>query len=197
MASLTLTPGPPTETHCTFVADRILHDGDPVRFSCDDDPRGSRLVAALLAVPGVHAVTIAERSFTIEKRSEVDWDRIEEPLKYAVTAALEESEAVSPAPGWSGSHDDDTLFEVVGDLFEREINPSVAQHGGHVELIDVQDATVILRMQGGCQGCGMASVTLRQGIEGSLRRVLPGLQGIVDITDHEAGTNPYFEAEKR
>ena len=72
--------------------------------------------------------------------------------------------------------------------------PGVAQHGGAVELIDVQDATVVLRMLGGCQGCGMANVTLRQGIESSLKRALPSLQGLKDITDHAAGTNPYFTA---
>ena len=55
-------------------------------------------------------------------------------------------------------------------------------------LIDVDDATVIVRMMGGCQGCGMADVTLRQGIESSLKRVLPSLKGIKDITDHASAS---------
>lgn len=89
-------------------------------------------------------------------------------------------------------HDDDGIFALVSDVFAREINPAVARHGGQVELIDVQDRTIVVRMKGGCQGCGMATVTLRQGIEAALRRLVPGLNGIRDITDHSAGTNPYY-----
>ena len=90
---------------------------------------------------------------------------------------------------------DDTIYDMVSGIFEHQINPGVASHGGKVELIDVQDGTVYLRMMGGCQGCGMASVTLRQGIEASLRRSIPQLQGIRDITDHASGTNPYYEPD--
>src|SRR5262245_12116519 len=95
----------------------------------------------------------------------------------------------APAPG---AADDDSIFSLVSDVFQREINPAVARHGGQVELIDVQDRVVVVRMKGGCQGCGMATVTLRQGIEASLKRLVPGLQGIRDITDHTAGVNPYY-----
>ncbi|MBI2401924.1 MAG: NifU family protein [Gemmatimonadetes bacterium] len=87
---------------------------------------------------------------------------------------------------------DDRIFDVVDRLFREEINPMVARHGGKVELLDVQDATVVVRMMGGCQGCGMATVTLRQGIETALRQAIPGVQGIKDITDHGSGKNPYY-----
>ena len=89
--------------------------------------------------------------------------------------------------------DDDAIFTVVSDIFREEINPMVARHGGRVELVDVQDATVVVRMRGGCQGCGMATVTLRQGIETALRQAVPAIRGIRDITDHTAGTNPYYK----
>ena len=92
---------------------------------------------------------------------------------------------------------DDELYERVHDLFQQQVNPMVARHGGRVELIDVQDAVVMLRMSGGCQGCGMASVTLRQGIEGALQQSIPEVQGIVDITDHGSGENPYFASAKK
>src|SRR5438034_1240631 len=85
----------------------------------------------------------------------------------------------------------------VAELFETQVNPMVARHGGRVELIDVQDAFVMLRMAGGCQGCGMADVTLRQGIEAMLQQAVPEVKGIVDITDHTAGANPYFAASKK
>src|SRR5205823_1449538 len=92
---------------------------------------------------------------------------------------------------------DDALYERVADLFERQVNPMVARHGGRVELIDVQDAVVMVRMAGGCQGCGMADVTLRQGIEAMLHQHVPEVKGIVDITDHAAGSSPYFAAAKK
>jgi Fe-S cluster biogenesis protein NfuA len=92
---------------------------------------------------------------------------------------------------------DDELYERVNDLFEQQVNPMVARHGGRVELIDVQESIVLLRMSGGCQGCGMASVTLRQGIEGMLNQHLPEVKGIVDITDHASGNNPYFASAKK
>src|SRR3989442_8223381 len=93
--------------------------------------------------------------------------------------------------------DDDELYDQVARLFDSQVNPMVARHGGRVELIDVQDAVVMLRMGGGCQGCGMADVTLRQGIEAMLQQAVPEGQRIVDITDQPAGSNPYFPASKK
>ena len=87
---------------------------------------------------------------------------------------------------------DDRIYDVVDGLFRDEINPMVARHGGKVELVDVQDGTVVVRMMGGCQGCGMATVTLRQGIETALRQAVPVVRGLKDITDHTAGRNPYY-----
>ena len=106
--------------------------------------------------------------------------------------------AAKPAPAaGSGGTADDTLYERVADLFDQQVNPMVARHGGRVELIDVQDAVVMVRMAGGCQGCGMADVTLRQGIEAMLQQHVPEVRGVVDITDHTAGSNPYFAAAKK
>jgi Fe-S cluster biogenesis protein NfuA len=111
---------------------------------------------------------------------------------YAITAAVSAVAGDSAAPG-AEPLDDDGIYQIVERVLQRDINPAVAQHGGKVELIDVQDRRVIVRMMGGCQGCGMANVTLRQGIEAQLRRIVPGLAGLVDITDHAGGTNPYFK----
>jgi len=105
--------------------------------------------------------------------------------------------AVKAAPPTRVAVEDDALYERVAQLFDEQVNPMVARHGGRVELIDVQDAVVMLRMGGGCQGCGMADVTLRQGIEGMLAQHIPEVRGIVDITDHTSGANPYFQASKK
>jgi len=85
------------------------------------------------------------------------------------------------------------LAERVQRVLDEQINPGVAQHGGRVSLVDIRDRVVYLRMGGGCQGCGLASVTLTQGIKRTLSEAVPEVEGVEDITDHEAGDNPYYD----
>jgi Fe/S biogenesis protein NfuA len=73
----------------------------------------------------------------------------------------------------------------------------VAQHGGRIDLVDVQDATIWVRLMGGCQGCGMANVTLRQGVEAAVKKLVPAVKGVKDITDHTSGSNPYFQQDSK
>lgn len=82
-------------------------------------------------------------------------------------------------------------------VLDTEINPAIAAHRGHVALAGVEQGWVRIRLEGGCQGCSLAEVTLRQGIEPLLRARLPDMTGLVDVTDHEAGTQPFFSPEKR
>ena len=88
------------------------------------------------------------------------------------------------------------LADRVQQAIEQYVNPGVAQHGGRVTLVDVRDNIVYLHMGGGCQGCGMASVTLSQGIERILKEQVPEITGIEDVTNHSEGDSPYFTAEK-
>ena len=81
-------------------------------------------------------------------------------------------------------------------LLDTEINPAVGMHGGWVELIDVKKNSVYIRMGGGCQGCGAADVTLKMGIEKSIRGLIPAVGEILDTTDHAAGRNPYYQPSK-
>jgi Fe/S biogenesis protein NfuA len=97
----------------------------------------------------------------------------------------------NPNPVWT-----DPLALRVQELIDNQINPGVASHGGHVELLDVKDGTVFVRLGGGCQGCGMVDVTLRQGIEALIREELPEIQQVVDSTDHASGRNPYYQPAK-
>jgi Fe-S cluster biogenesis protein NfuA len=82
-------------------------------------------------------------------------------------------------------------------ILDAEANPSIAAHGGHVTVVSAGGGWVRVRLEGGCQGCSLAEVTTRQGIEPLLRARLPGLTGVADVTDHEAGTDPFFSPEKR
>ena len=82
-------------------------------------------------------------------------------------------------------------------VLDRDVNPSIASHGGHAELAGIEGATAYLRLGGGCQGCGMATVTLSQGIEVAITQAVPEIDRVVDVTDHASGTNPYFEPAKK
>lgn len=89
---------------------------------------------------------------------------------------------------------DGTLLDRVQHVLEEKINPAVSGHGGRVSLIDLKEKTVYLQLEGGCQGCGMADVTLKQGIEVMIKESVPEIEEIYDVTDHANGKNPYYRA---
>ncbi len=86
--------------------------------------------------------------------------------------------------------------EAILRILDEQVNPAVASHGGHISLVDVQGDTAYLRLEGGCQGCGMADVTLKQGVETAIRREVPTITTVLDVTDHAGGANPYFQPGK-
>jgi Fe/S biogenesis protein NfuA len=86
--------------------------------------------------------------------------------------------------------------ERIQKILDEMINPAVAGHGGFVEVLDVKENVAYLRLGGGCQGCGMVNVTLKQGIETTLKEEIPQLAGVIDQTDHAGGTNPYYQPSK-
>ena len=99
--------------------------------------------------------------------------------------------AVSDA-AWENVPSSKEMRERVQQVLDSEINPSVAEHGGVIRLIDVKENQVFIQMGGGCQGCGQADVTLKYGIENSIRAAVPGIGDILDVTDHASGRNPYY-----
>ncbi len=91
---------------------------------------------------------------------------------------------------------DNPKAQAIQALIDERINPSVAAHGGHIDLLDVTDDSIFVHMGGGCQGCGMASVTLKHGIEAMVQESFPEIVNIIDTTDHASGTNPYYQPAK-
>ena len=85
------------------------------------------------------------------------------------------------------------LADRVKEVLSAQINPAIASHGGAIELIDVQGTEIYFEMSGGCQGCAMSRMTLRQGVERMVRQAVPEITVIHDVTDHSSGENPYFE----
>jgi len=89
------------------------------------------------------------------------------------------------------------LAQRVLGVLDAQVNPSIAMHGGRADLVAVEEGVVYVRLSGGCQGCGLASVTLSQGIEVALRDSVPEIVSVVDVTDHASGANPFYEPAKK
>ena len=95
------------------------------------------------------------------------------------------AEPMEPRPGGA-------LAEKVTLILNEQVNPAIAAHGGQINLVDVRGTEVYMEMAGGCQGCAMSRMTLRQGVERMIREHVPEVTAIHDVTDHSAGTDPYF-----
>lgn len=98
----------------------------------------------------------------------------------------------NPNPAW-----DSELARRISAVFDKTINPGLAQHGGRVKLVDLQGTVAYVEMSGGCQGCSMATKTLREGIMRVLAHEFPELTGVVDTTDHASGSSPYFKGDQQ
>jgi len=191
-----ITAQPVDASRCRFVVSETLLGGAR-HFATAQAAAGSPLAEALFAVSGVTEVLVSGGTVTVTKDGPAPWQVTGREVGAAIRKVLASGAAPFAPAAPAASADDDALYARVADLFESDINPAVARHGGFVELLDVQDGIVMLRMGGGCQGCGMADVTLRQGIERALRQEVPEIAGIVDVTDHAAGSNPYVTASKK
>jgi len=93
----------------------------------------------------------------------------------------------NPNPLWI-----DDVSKAVAEVISNQVNPLVASHGGHVDLVGVDGENAMISFGGGCQGCGMVDVTLKEGIEVMITEEVPEITAVIDMTDHEAGTNPFY-----
>jgi Fe/S biogenesis protein NfuA len=135
-------------------------------------------------------IVVRARDFRKVRGATIDW--LEDPSR---TSGLRVDNPNTPSPGLGGPPPTDLTGSVadrVTQVLDRQVNPAIAAHGGRAELVAIEHETVRLRLSGGCQGCAVASVTLRQGIENALVRAVPEIRGVVDVTDHQSGTDPYF-----
>ena len=175
-----------------FVLEREVQPGAEVSAT---EPGEAPLPRALLAIEGVRAVHVAGRMVTVTRTPGTDREALKTPVAAAIREVLAETDAplgdaaTAPAPG---ARDDAGVREAVQHVLDAQANPSIAAHGGHVAVVDVQGGVVSLRMSGGCQGCAASAATLRQGVEQMIRMAVPEVREIVDVTDHSAGTNPYY-----
>ena len=124
--------------------------------------------------------------------------RIEAAIRAAVPG-ITAVRLVVPGPGPSGPAREagEDLAEAARRIIDAQVNPAITAPRGHVTVTGAGHGWIRIRLDGGCQGCSLAEVTIRQGIEPLLRARLPAFTGLIDVTDHEAGTDPFFSPEKR
>lgn len=189
----------PKEEHTIeFRVDRPVCADASVRFSSREEAKGSPLAEDLFGIDNVAQVQVKTNVITVTTDDPVvDWMVIAKEVGAVIRSQLQ-----SGTPPFSETApiepliDNERLKEQVQTLLEAEINPYVASHGGNIEVLDVKDKTVYIKMSGGCQGCGMADVTLKQGVEKLILEKIPELEEILDTTDHGAGGNPYYAPSK-
>ena len=179
---------------CKFTVDRPLLPGDSAFFGDRADATLAPLAAELLAIAGVESVLIADNIVTASAPYAVDWPSM--GIGNIIRKHIRAGQPIVPPSYFENLPSEGDLKWAISDLLEREINPAVASHGGFVELIDVKKNNVYIRLGGGCQGCGAADVTLKQGIEKAIRDLVPRVGEILDTTDHAAGRNPYYSPAK-
>jgi Fe-S cluster biogenesis protein NfuA len=214
-ASVSIRAEPIDAIRCRFLVNRVL---DPDRWAYFGDraaAAGSPLADRLMAIEGVTAVLIAHDCVTVTRerpsgvpvlgpavmrlrrllgdaRAGADsWPVLGKAIGEAIRAHLATGERAVSDAAHAAMPSSSALADRVGQVLDEHVNPVVAGHGGKVELVEMKDNVAYLRMGGGCQGCGLADVTLRHGVEAVLRDLVPELGPIFDLTNHAAGTAPY------
>ena len=189
---------------CKFTVRRILHPlghppGHPAGsffFANKARAAGSPFVERLFALPGVANVLIAESVVTIGKEPGASWSALKAAIATAIRAqlltgmpAILEMAIHASTQGRS----DAELGLAVQELLDKEVNRSIANHGGKISIVNVSEGRLFIAMSGGCQGCASSQKTLRQGFEVMVKRVAPEIVEIVDATDHAAGKQPFYQ----
>ena len=136
------------------------------------------------------AVVVAGEDAESLRGATIDWS--DDLMRGGLTVSNPNRPQVVQPAGGNGELSGD-VEERVSQVIQRRINPAIAQHGGRAMLDRVEEGVAYVRLGGGCQGCGMATVTLDQGIESAILESVPEIRQVVDVTDHDAGENPYYQ----
>lgn len=181
---------------CKFTASRSVYPGGPFFFDSKERANGSPLIELLFALPGVVHALVNEHVVTVGKASSASWSGLKSGIGTAIRKQLLAGVPAilsTPRNENARARSDSELRVVIQELLDKEVNRSIAAHGGKISVTGVRDAHLFIAMSGGCQGCAASQLTLRQGFEVMVRKVAPEIVNIVDMTDHAMGTKPYYE----
>ncbi len=177
---------------CTFKTSEPLYPDSSAYFSEREHSRGSILIDSLFAIEGVADVLVNNDVVRLSLAGDADWEDRVPLVGAAIRDAIASGQPMIAEEVRSNQLAPEELRRRVQQVLDGTINPAVAAHGGVVNLLDVSNNTVFLEFGGGCQGCGMVSVTLKYGVERTIRDEVPEVGEILDTTDHASGRNPYY-----
>lgn len=195
-SQIRITAEPLTNSMCRFTVDRPVYPNESYFFGGAEAAGNSLLAEKLFAIEGVSTVLISHDQVTVTKGGFEEWPTIGRKIGAAIREHLTTGQPAVSDSARESLPPADVIRDRVQEVLDTDINPSVAAHGGVVELIDVRKNDVFIRMGGGCQGCGQATQTLRIGVESAIRRIVPEVGAILDVTDHAAGRNPYYASQR-
>jgi Fe-S cluster biogenesis protein NfuA len=216
MAPISITAEPLPGPRCRFLVSQPVAPDQWAYLADRDQALGSRLAEALFAVEGISSLLIAHDLIVVTRSGDVglplvgpyvrmvrrvlgdrsakapiDWKTIGHGVAKVVRAHLASGQTALSSALIDSMPTAGQLRRRVQEVLDEQVNPVVASHGGGVHLVDLIDNVVYLRMSGGCQGCGLADITLKHGVEAAIRDAVPEIGWIHDLTNHAAGTTPY------
>ncbi|MGD8922632.1 MAG: NifU family protein [Candidatus Zixiibacteriota bacterium] len=178
---------------CTFAVDRQLYADGSVDCRSAEMAAGSPLLEALFKIDGIREVLVYGDSLTIAKSTDEDWQELGQKIGQAIRETIKSGEPLIAEDQKERLPSEKQIKERVEALLAKEINPYVSGHGGRIDVVDVKGSKVYVHLQGGCQGCASANITLKRGVEEVIFGNIPEVTEVIDVTDHSAGTNPYYK----
>lgn len=179
------------ESTYRFETDQVISQRE-FTMNTAQETINSPLGKKLFGFPWTEKVSIGAQFVDVTKKDWVDWDVLLEPLQGLLQEHLEHNTQLEglQAPVKNSLEGDEA--QQLKEFIKDQINPSLAAHGGYVELKSLENKAAYLQMGGGCQGCGMSQMTMMDGIENALKEKFPFVERVIDVTDHTAGDNPYY-----
>jgi Fe-S cluster biogenesis protein NfuA len=184
----------PKENSDTLVIEASLPaaEGTPIYATTAAEAGGNRLAKDLIETGVLDAVLMQGKTITLLKPVDgKPWQPVVDRCRQIIETHFDQMEEQGSIKR-DMSPEEKTLALEIQEVFNLELNPMVASHGGFIEVLAVNDDTLYIHMGGGCQGCSMSTATLKQGVETLVLQKFTQITHILDTTDHAAGTNPFF-----
>ena len=179
-----MTPNPET---MKFVANKLLYPGKSIDFPDVESTKPSPLAVEFFGFPFIKSVFIASNFVTLTKTSDTDWNDVIPSVRLFLKEWLEEGKPVineeeiipAKAEGNGIGADDDDVVKRIKELLENYVKPAVEMDGGAIQFRSYREGTVNLMLQGSCSGCPSSMITLKAGIEGMMKRMIPEVKEVV------------------
>lgn len=180
-----MTPNPET---MKFVANKLLYPGKSIDFPDIESAKPSPLASELFGFPFIKAVFIASNFVTLTKTSDTDWNDVIPSIRDFLKEYLEEGKqvvneeevaAIKPQSSNDIEADDDDVVKRIKELLDNYVRPAVEMDGGAIQFKSYDEGVVNLMLQGSCSGCPSSMITLKAGIEGMMKRMIPEVKEVV------------------